>query len=122
MKDIKVKEFLPKKEVMVCYIYGIAKNDDGTLKMVYYYRKAKNGDDISKGWHCGVSEFADYLISGERIAYAGAIKVNNGDEIMISPSLVTVRTNDGKLILTTASDDTESNNLLNLPEIKQQEK
>lgn len=118
MKDIQVKEFLAKKEVMVCYIYGITKNDDGTIKMVHYYRKSKNGDDISKGWHCGVSEFAEYLINGERIAYAGVIKENNGSETMINPSLVTVRTIDDKAILTTASDDIESNNLLKLPEIK----
>ena len=122
MKDIRVKEFLAKKEVMVCYIYGITKNDDGTLKLVHYYRKSKNGNNVSKGWHCDVSSFADYLINGDRIAYAGIIKVNNGNESMINPSLVTVRTNNDKLILTTASDDTESNNLLNLPEIEQQKK
>lgn len=118
MEDIRVKDFLVKKEVMVCYIYGITKHDDGTIKLVHYYRKSENGDDISKDWHCGVSEFAEYLINGERIAYAGVIKETNGNETMINPSLVTVRTNNDKPILTTASDDTESNNLLNLPEIE----
>lgn len=49
MKDIQVKEFLAKKEVIVCYIYGITKNDDGAIKMVHYYRKSKKGDDISEG-------------------------------------------------------------------------
>lgn len=122
MKDIKVKEFVPTKEVMVCYIYGVTKNSDGTLRLVHYYRKSESGNATTKGWYCGVSEFANYLINGERIAYAGIIETKNGVETMVNPSLVTVKTDDGKQLLTTASDDSESNNLLNLPEIKETKK
>ena len=122
MKDIKTKDFLTTKEVLVCYIYAVSKNEDGTLSLVYYYRKNKNNSVITKDWYCGVSEFAKYLIDGERIAYAGKIAEKDGEKTMINPSLVTVKTIDGKLVLTTASDDTESNNLLNLPLVKQNSK
>lgn len=117
MEDIIVKDFITKKELLVCYIYGITKNDDGTIKYVHYYKKSDKSDTIIKNWYCSPSAFANYLINGERIAYAGRIETKNGVEVMKAPSLVTIKTEDEKLYLTTASDDSESNNLLNLPEI-----
>lgn len=122
MDNIKVKEFIKTKTVLVCYIYGITKNDDGTIKLVHYYKKDDNSDTISKGYKWSPESFAKSMIKAERIAYAGVIKSKDGVEFMEDPSLVTIRTNDGKFCLTTASDDSESNNLLNLPGIEEPEK
>lgn len=122
MDDIKVKDFIKTKTVLVCYIYGITKNDDGTIKLVHFYRESLAGDKIIKKYSLSVDNFAKEMIDGNRIAYAGIIKTKNGVELMENPSLVTIRTNDGKLCLTTASDDSESNNLLNLPEYPEPKK
>lgn len=122
MDNIKVKEFIKTKTVLVCYIYGITKNDDGTIKLVHFYRQSLDGDKIIKGNYLTPEMFAKSMIKGERIAYAGVIRNKDGVEFMEDPSLVTIRTNDGKLCLTTASDDSESNNLLNLPEISEPKK
>lgn len=122
MDDIKVKDFIKTKTVLVCYIYGITKNDDGTIKLVHFYRESLAGGKIIKGNSLSIDNFAKKMIDGNRIAYAGIIKTKNGVELMENPSLVTIRTNDGKLCLTTASDDSESNNLLNLPEYPEPKK
>ena len=110
MEDIKKKDFLNEKTLKVCYIYKTETNDDGTLKRVYYYRYDSN-NLVAKNWN--IESFANKIIAGEWLAYAGRIE-GKENPIMKSPSLVTVKTIDGKLYLTTASDDDESNNLLEL--------
>lgn len=115
MKDIQKKDFLNEKTLKVCYIYQVELNDDGTLKNVIYYRFDENGKLIKRS--CDINSFANKIINGEWLAYAGKIE---GEEnpAMKNPSLVTVKTIDGVLYLTTASDDEKSNNLLNLPKHK----
>lgn len=110
MKDIKKKDFLKEKTLKVCYIYKVTLNDDGTIKLVHYYRYV-DGDLENRNWD--VESFACKIINGEWLAYAGKIEGKEAPT-MKNPSLVTVMTKDGKLSLTTASDDEKSNNLLEL--------
>lgn len=110
MKDIKKKDFLKEKTLKVCYIYKTETNEDGTLKNVHYYRY-DNNVLVAKSWD--IESFANKIIAGEWLAYAGKIE-GKEEPVMKNPSLVTVKTIDNKIYLTTASDDDESNNLLEL--------
>lgn len=115
MNDIKKKDFLNEKTLKVCYIYGVELNDDESIKNVFYYRHNEDGELIDRNWD--VKSVAKKIINGEWLIYAGKIE-GKEDPAMKNPSLVTVKTIDGVLHLTTASDDTKSNNLLNLPKFK----
>ena len=115
MKDIQKKDFINEKTLKVCYIYEVELNDDETLKRVFYYRHDENGNLVGKNWD--VNSFANEIINGEWLAYAGKIE-DEENPVMKNPSLVTVKTIDGILYLTTASDDEKTNNLLNLPKHK----
>ncbi|MCQ2815124.1 MAG: hypothetical protein MJ227_02395 [Bacilli bacterium] len=66
-----------------------------------------------------VEDFAQHIFKGEWIAYAGKlVKCDKDKEKLTNVSLITVLTVGGKLYLTTASDDTISNNLKSLPKFK----
>lgn len=115
MNDIKKKDFLNEKTLKICYIYGVELNDDETLKKVFYYRHDEKGELIDRNWD--VKSVANKIINGEWLAYAGKIE-GKENPVMKNPSLVTVKTIDDVLYLTTASDDEKSNNLINLPKYK----
>ena len=115
MDDIKKKDFLKEKLLKVCYIYGVELNDDGTLKKVFYFRYDENGELTERNWD--IKSVANKIINGEWLVYAGKIE-GKENPVMKNPSLVTVKTKDNVLYLTTASDDEKSNNLLNLPKFR----
>ena len=117
MDDIKVKDFIKTKTIKVCYIYAVELNDDETIKKVAYYRYDEEEKKfVDRNWD--VQSFANQLVKGNWIAYAGKITGTGDEQKMNNPSLVTVKTIDGNLYLTTASDEEDSNNLAKLPKFK----
>lgn len=119
--NIKASEFLKEKKVKVCYVYQVELDDDDNLAYVGY-RRYSDADEkiVEKSWD--VQSFAKKIFNGEWIAYAGKLtKDDEGVEKLTNVSLVTVLTIEGNLYLTTASDDSKSNNLKSLPKFKHYE-
>lgn len=113
MKSISKKDFEKTKTIQLCYVFGIKVNKDDTIERVYYYRYINEvGSFEARNWD--VQSFAKKIINAEWIAYAGKLSGSGDDMKLENPSLITIQTIDGVLYLTTASDDSKSNNLFNL--------
>lgn len=113
MKNIKQKEFVKSKDIVIYYIFGTTRTENDAIKEVIYYC-VNDKNELFWG-HISSESLANSILNMKIAAYAGERKSDKDGYYIENPSLVVLATTEDKLILKTANDPDKDNNLLSLP-------
>lgn len=112
MKNIKQKDFVKSKDIIIYYIFGTTRTDEAIKEVIYNCVNDKN--ELLWG-HISSESLANSILNMKIAAYAGERKSDKDGYYIENPSLVVLATTEDKLILKTANDPDKDNNLLSLP-------